>query len=324
MNSHSRKYPRLIVLTLVLICATVVQVAAQTATRTAAHDPEPVRIGVLRGPTAVAFSPLIRDPATLPDGRSVELEIFPSPQVLLPRLISGDLDGATIPSNVAAQLYNRGVPIEVSATFLWGVLYLVGSDEIESIDDLAGRAVHSPGRGATPDLVLRYLLEEHNLDGQVEVVYGFDQVEISQLLIGNRIDAAVLPEPFVTRVLGQSDTSHVISDLQAEWSAATGHRMPQTVLVVVPDTDASAGLRDLLGRSVEAILESPGRYADVVGTLDIGLDAATTLQAIPRLNMNVVSGPESRQALETYFETLYRFEPASIGGSMPDEAFYGQ
>ena len=190
---------------------------------------EPFQVGVLRGPTAMAFASLIKDPTTAVNGRPLEFEIFPSPDVLVARIIAGDVQAAAIPSNLAVQLYNRGVPLQVVGTFIWGVLYIVGP--ASPLSD--AREIYAPGRGATPDLVLRYLLQSHGMESDVFVRYGFGQIELAQLLIAGRLDYAVLPEPFVTRVLLATKDRVIVADLQQEWCEATGQAMPQTVLVAV-------------------------------------------------------------------------------------------
>ena len=89
-----------------------------------------------------------------------------------------------------------------------------------------------PGRGATPDLVFRYLLSLDGIEDEVTLRYGFSQVEIAQLLISGRVDYAVLPEPFVTRVVEATADRVALADLQEAWLEETAQAMPQTVLVV--------------------------------------------------------------------------------------------
>ena len=282
---------------------------------------EPFRLGVLRGPTAIAFAPLIKDSTTVVNGRPLEFEIFPSPDVLVARIVAGDVQAAAIPSNLAVQLYTRGVPLLVVGTFIWGVLYLVGPPS--TLSDV--REIYAPGRGATPDLVLRYLLRRRGMESEVAVRYGFGPVELAQLLIAGRLDYAVLPEPFVTRVLLATDDRVVVADLQEEWWEATGQAMPQTVLVVVGSVspDMQESLLNTLSGSVDELTSNPTQALSQVESLGLGLDAETAVAALPRLNLRVESGSESRVALERYFTILEQFDPAAIGGSLPDAGFYG-
>ena len=280
------------------------------------------RLGVLRGPTAVAFAPMIDNPARLADGRVVEIRIYPDPPALTAAYLGGDVDAVTLPSNVAAQLSGRGSPIEVAATFIWGVLYLVGPRNV-TLDELSG-PVHSLGRGATPDIVLRYVLEQEGLTDRVRIEYGFGPVELAQLLIAGRVAAGVLPEPFVTRVLSRNPELGIVADLQERFAAHTDAGLPQTVLAVRPGRGVSDQLIHLLRTSVDEVLSDPDRTAGLVGRLGLGLDEETVRASLPRLNLRVESARRSREALRRYFAILYEFEPAAVGGRMPAPKFYGE
>ncbi|MFW6293954.1 MAG: ABC transporter substrate-binding protein [Spirochaetota bacterium] len=302
--------------TVVLAIVALMMVAAG-----ALYAQDTYRIGVLRGPTAVAFAPLIDETPVLEDGRGVEVVTFPTPPNLIAAYLGGEVDAATLPSNAAAQLSGRGAPVQVAATFIWGVLYVVGPAEV-TLDELGGE-VYSIGRGASPDVVFRYVLEQEGLADEIEVAYGYAQVELSQLLISGRVDAGVLPEPFVTRVLAENEDLGIVADLQERFAEHAESGLPQTTLVVRPGDDATAELVDLLDGSVEAVLADPEASATLVAGLGLGLDEETVRASLPRLNLRVENAAESRSALERYLSILYEFEPASVGGSLPGDTFYG-
>lgn len=279
------------------------------------------RVGVLRGPTAVAFAPMISEPVAL-GGRPVEIVAYPEPSNLIAAFLAGDVDAATIPSNAAAQLSGRGAPVQVASTFIWGVLYLVGPAGVQ-LHELSG-PVHSIGRGATPDIVLRYVIEQEGLDDTIVVEYGYAQVELSQLLVAGRVRAGILPEPFVTRVLRENGSLGIVADIQERFEAHSGSGLPQTVLVVRPNDPASAALVELLRSSVSEVLADPARSSRIIARLGLGLDEATARSSLPRLNLRVESASGSRAALRRYLQILYDFEPAAVGGRMPPDEFYGE
>ncbi|MFW5684265.1 MAG: ABC transporter substrate-binding protein [Spirochaetota bacterium] len=283
---------------------------------------EPYRVGVLRGPTAVAFAPLIEDAPRLGGDQVLEIVTYSTPPNLISAYLAGEVDAATLPSNAAAQLFGRGAPVEVASTFIWGVLYLVGPKGVE-IHDLSG-PVHSIGRGATPDVVFRYVLEEEGLTNAIAVEYGFAQVELSQLLIAGRVSAGVLPEPFVTRVLAENDTLGVVADLQKLFEEHAGVGMPQTVLVTRPADRNAHAVVALLEESVERVLADPEAAGALVSDLGLGLDRETVVSSLPRLNLRVETAAESEPALRSYLRILHEFEPASVGGSLPADEFYGE
>ncbi len=299
-------------LILLLLAASIMPVFADSA----------YRVGVLRGPTAVAFAPLFDSSIELADGRPVEIAAYPDPPSLIAAYIGGEVDSATLPSNAAAQLSGRGVEVEVAATFVWGVLYLVGPAGT-GLGELRG-PVHSIGRGASPDILLRYILDSEGATERIRVEYGYAQVELAQLLIAGRVDAGVLPEPFVTRVLRENHDLGIVADLQERFQAHADSGVPQTVLVVRPGDPVASEITDLLRDSVADVLADPDRTAELVAGLGLGLDEATARSSLPRLNLRVETAHESRPALERYFGILYEFEPASVGGQLPPVGFYGE
>ncbi len=303
--------PRLL-LTVLLAISSVTPVFAEA----------PYRIGVLRGPTAVAFAPMIHGSMRRVDGRAVEVVAYPDPPALIAAFIGREVDSATLPSNAAAQLSGRGVGVEVAAAFIWGVLYLVGPAGTQ-LADLRG-PVHSIGRGASPDIILRYILEQEGVTDRIRVEYGYAQVELSQLMIAGRVNAGVLPEPFVTRVLRENPELSIVADLQERFEAHADSGVPQTVLVVRPGDPMAAGIAELLRDSVTDVLADEERTGRLVAELGIGLDEQTARSSLPRLNLRVESARESRPALERFYEILHDFEPASVGGQLPPPAFYGE
>ena len=57
--------------------------------------------------------------------------------------------------------------------------------------------------------------------------------QVAQMMIANRVDLAVLPEPFVTMVRNSNSKVIPLIDIQALWSALTGtDNYPMTVVVV--------------------------------------------------------------------------------------------
>jgi NitT/TauT family transport system substrate-binding protein len=55
-----------------------------------------------------------------------------------------------------------------------------------------------------------------------------------------------------------------------------------------------------------------------------GIPESVAIEAIPRLNLRFLSPREARDELARYLKVLYDYTPAAIGGSLPDEDFYGK
>jgi len=276
--------------------------------------------------------PYLSEPVTTTDNANVSFEIVPDPSVMVGRLASGEADIGMLPSNVAAQLFNRGVPIRIGAVTLWGVLYVVGTDQsIQEWQDLRGRSLQSIARGATPDILLRHLLAENGVDPESDVTldYRFAPAELAQLVAGGEIDLAVLPEPFVTQVLSRRDDLSIVLDFQEGWRDLYGDAYPQTVVVVRDDAwqESRAAMEEalaLIESGWSTVTEDPEAAGEMVAESPLSLPGPVVGAALPRFNARYVPAAEAKPALDRYFQVLYDFEPRSVGGELSGDALYLQ
>ena len=284
----------------------------------------------LRGPTGMGGIRLIDEE---PDfaGVDVEYRLSGSPQNTVARVLSGEVDIAALPSNVAAKVYNAGAPYQLAVVHTLGVLYLVSrDDEVSDWSDLPGREIGNIGRGANPDIIFRYLLRQNGLDpdGDVDLRF-YNHTELAQLVIAGRREVAVLPEPFVTRVLTAAPEAEVAIDFQEEWRKIKGAdaEIGMGALVVKKslvesNPDFVRSFLRAYRESIRFVNEEPTAAGELIEKHQLGFTADNAASAIPRANIVFRPAPEARRALEEYLQVLLDFDPASIGGSLPDDGFY--
>lgn len=286
---------------------------------------------VLKGPTGMGMIRLIDDTPAFASNVEVSYAVNGSPDVLVSKVLSGEVDIAALPTNVAAKLYNGGVPYKLAAVNTLGVLYVVSNGpRINSFEDFAGMRVDNSGRGLNPDIIFRHLLGENGVDPESEVeLRYFNHTELSQLFIAGRSQVAVLPEPFVTRVLGASDSARVEMDLQEAWRELKGDDAFIAMgCLVVKDSlveEHPQFVRDFLEAyeaSVRWVNENPRDAGRLIEENELGFEAEMAAEAIPRANIRYIEAPEARERLEEYLSVLREFDPESVGGSLPDGGFY--
>jgi NitT/TauT family transport system substrate-binding protein len=308
-----------------------------------------IRLGVLRGPTAIGFTPVLMNPRNPGwPGYVLEPEIFATPDLLVSQVLAGRVDVAAVPTNLAAVMYNQGAEIVMVGVIGTGVLYMV-SDEPLGWEDLRGRTVHTIAKGATPDILFQALAVKQGLTPGEDftIEYATDQVELAQNLIAGRRNLAVLPEPFVTRVISAGPDLKAVLDLQTEWNrimrnvpasdestsdeAAPRSRessgYPMTALIAtrefVRETPDALDVLIQAYRSGLTDLESDvATYAQHSESLNLGLDAATIIAAYPRLNITWIPSHRARREIEVFLGVLHERNPRSIGGVLPDDGFY--
>lgn len=296
----------------------------------------PVRLAVLSGPTGIGAAKLLdyvdNDPAAL--HTSYEYTIAADNNELVAGLTGGTLDIATVASNVAVNLYNKtdgGVKIIALGTL--GVLHILesgGGTFINSVADLAGKTIYCAGQGANPEYILRYVLTQNGVDpdNDVELVFA-DAAEITQKLMTGEAETAMLPVPAATAAILKSEGSiRAALDLTEEWDAlGTGSQLVMTAVVVRTEfletyhDKVDAFLADYAA-SIDYVTANADEAAELIAGFGITPSAPIARQAIPQCNLTYIAGADMGRAISGYYEILWQADPASVGGSLPDDGIY--
>lgn len=295
----------------------------------AAQAESPVRVAALKGPTAMGLVGLMRD------GEDYAFTLAASADEITPKLIQGELDIAAVPANLAAVLYNStSGGVRVLAVNTLGVLYIVERGErIQSVEDLRGRTIYTAGKGSTPEYALNYILRGSGLDPAQDVTIEFksEHAECVAALLNDPEAAAMLPQPFATVAQAKAEDMRIALDLTAEWdrlqadsespsSMITGVMIARTAFIEA-QPEAVAAFLEAYEASVRFTLENTAEAAALIGEYDI-FDAAVAEKALPYCNITFIAGEEMRERLGGYLGELFAQDPASVGGALPDEAFY--
>ncbi len=294
--------------------------------------PVTVRVAALKGPSGFGMVRLFSEKPELGPQVSAEYELAASPDLMVAKIVSGAVDFAALPVNVAAKLYGSGIDYPMGAVTGYGVLYLMSRDpSIDSWADLSGRTVHNIGQGATPDFLFRYLLSRNGIvpEQDVRIDFSLGHPELAQSLIAGRVDTGILPEPFVTKVLNASKDVRVALDLQKEWSRIRGtdRSYPITVLVVRGTLarerpDIVKAFLDAYRDSVHWANEQPGEAGRLIDALDFGMNAQEAAAALPRCNLTFIPAGEAKDLVRDFLQVLLDYAPQALGGKLPDEGFY--
>lgn len=289
-----------------------------------------VRIAGLKGPTSIGMIRLIDEKALNDDDYNVEYMVEGAPDSLLGKIINGEIDIAAVPTNAASILYNKTEgQVKFLALNTLGVIYAVGTEEVDSLDDLEGKEVTISGKGATPEFAFNYLLDQNELTEKVSTEYMLDHSSLAQTVIAEDTKIAVLPQPFVTQVMMNNPNVKILIDLNEEWEKATKGESVLAMGCLVVNTDFAENnpdfVEEFLSKYEESVnwvnnnYEAAGQLVEKNGILP---NAKLAEKAIPNCSIVYENAQESKDKVEGFLEVLYQFNPASIGGSMPDENFY--
>lgn len=318
----------------ILVLALVVGCGAPAADEPADLSGVNIRLASLKGPTTMGLVDLLNKAENGELAYGVESTIYGAADEITGLLINGDIDAAAIPANLASVLYNKsGGAIQVVAVNTLGVLYVVeNGDSIHSVEDLRGKTIYSTGKGTTPEFALNSILTWNGLDPATDVTIEFksEATEIAAILQQSSDEfVAVLPQPYVTSVLMQNEGVRIALDLTAEWNAASpdGGSMVTGVMVMRTDfieqnPEAVAAFLADYKTSTENVNADPAAASLLIEKYGIVAKAAMAQKALPFCNITFVEGAEMKTMVSGYLNVLYDINPQSVGGNLPDDAFY--
>jgi len=290
-----------------------------------------ISVAVLKGPTALGMLNLMEKDEQDKASNDYSFEVFGKPDEIVPKIVNKSIDIAAVPTNVAATLYKKTEKnVSVIAVNTLGVLSIVTNGvEIDSIADLKGKTIYATGQGATPEYALNYILEKNGLEvgKDVKIEYKAEHSELAALVISNKVEIAMLPQPFTTNVMNKNANVKLALDLSDEWAKVTnGSQLVMGCLIV---------RNDFLNENKDAINAFLGEYADstekanteIKSTAQLSgkygiLDAAVVEKALPNCNIVYLDGVDMKNNVSAYVKTLFDANPKSIGGELPDENFY--
>lgn len=295
-----------------------------------AEDMDTVRVASLKGPTSMGLVKLMNDDASGESLRDYEFTVAGTADEIVPRIVKGEIDIALVPCNLASILYNNTGLIRVTAVSTLGVLYIVETGtEIQTIEDLRVKTIVSTGKGTTPEYGLRHVLSAAGIDPDKDVTieYKSEAPEVAAALSAGTATVAMLPQPYVTAVMAQNANVRVALSLTDLWEAEneTGSFVTGVVIARKAFLDENpAAVADFLKEyesSAAYVLENPAEASVWIEELSIA-KAAIAEKALPNCNIVCITGEEMLDAVSGYLAALYAQEPASVGGQVPDDAFY--
>ena len=298
----------------------------------------------LAGPYASVSNPLIHmvESGALKDmADKVEFVAWKDPDQLRVLALEGKADFVAMPTNVAANLYNRGVGLNLLNVSTWGVLWMLSRDpKLKTLADYKGKEIAMPFRADMPDIVFGLLAEAQGVNPKKDykLRYVASPLDAMQLLVTRRVDHALLAEQAVSMALRKTKSFPVSLiapdlyrsvDLQQEWGRVFGTeaRMPQAGIAALGRARQDARLVARFQAAYAASLKWCQANAAECGKLVAKRVDLLTPEAVADSmkvsQMRFVPAAEARPELETFFRRLHARQPALLGGKLPDAGFYG-
>ena len=198
---------------LLLVLAMLFALAAcgqKTQPAPAPAEPVDMNVYVLAGPTGIgAVNLRARAEAGEALANNYTVTMTGANDEVVAAVSNGDADIACVATNLASVLYNKSQGgVRVLAVNTLGVLsILTNGAELNAVADLKGKTIYSPGQGANPEYILRYVLQGNGLDPDKDVTIQFVGEGGELLTVWQSDPEAVIlaPQPVATALLAQNE-----------------------------------------------------------------------------------------------------------------------
>lgn len=298
------------------------------------NEPEVIRVWTLNGTTGFGMAKMISDNA---GNEAYQFTVKSDASDVTAALIAGDVDIAALPTNAAANVYNKtNGGVKILAVNTLGCLYVLARDgvTIRSIADLRGKTVYVPAQN--PTFIFTDICKKNNLIPGTDITIDSQSYAkpdaLRDALATGAVDIAVLPEPMVTIAVSKAKanqiTLNIALDLTTEWNRVN----PEGSLVqgcVVVRTEFlekyPEAVKDFLSdykKSVAYVNENTADAAQLIASTGIFAQAAIAEKAIPKCNICYLDGADMKAKMEAYLTALMGINPAAVGGALPDANFY--
>lgn len=296
---------------------------------------------VLAGPKSCATHPMAHMiEAGLLDqvAEEVQLVIWDNPDQLRALIAGGQADFSAVPSHVATNFYNKGVPLRLLNISVWGILWIVSTDpDVEKLADLKGEELLLTYRKELPDLVLTALAKKQGLDParDFKLRYLPNFPAVAGQLISGQADNGMLAEPMASMALlrsakmkGTAPKLFRAVDLQEEWGRVydTRPRIAAAGICAMPriakNPEVVRAFEEAYRKSAEWCKKNPEKAAGIVTKYIPGLKPGPVASALKNARLNVVTAMDAKPELIQFYSVLKSLNPAKIGGRLPDDGFY--
>ena len=251
---------------------------------------------------------------------------------------SGEADLAVLPTNAAVKICNTRSDYQIFSVNVYGVLYIVGTEHIESISDLKGETLYSIGQANTPEYVFKTICDNAGvgyvdvddssaIDGnKVNILYQTDASTIIPQIIAGKVKFALIGEPAVTQLQNKAaslgKTVETLFDLQQEWKTATGSNeegYPQASMIVKKKLLTNKFAEQLL-KALQANSEFAVSHCDELNDIMSGAGSSLNLNytaaLLARCNLKAISASSAKEDIERYlstFQAMAQFLPLKDG-----------
>ena len=294
------------------------------------YTPVDMTVACMTGPTGIGMAKLMADSEAKTTANNYTFTVASAATEINAKFIKGEINIASVPTNVAATLYNKtNGKVRMLAVNTYGVLSILEKgDTIKSIADLKGKTVYSTGKGQNPEFIFKHILRENGLDPEKDVTINFvSSEELVAKLISGEAEIGLAPEPAATTVMVKNQALKRVLSINDEWAKVSDSQLMMGCVIAMDsyikeNPKAVEKFLEEYSASIEFAKTKVDEAAKHCATYKITASEAIAKKAIPTCNLCYVTANDMKNNVNAYYDVLFAGDPNSIGGAKPQDDLY--
>ena len=313
------------ILTVIILIGSMCALCACNGKIDNCQEPTLVTMYVPDGAPALSVANIINNKSV---GNTTVNTVVTTGEEVVAKCGSGEADVAVLPTNAAVKVCSKRSDYQLFSVNVYGVLYVVGTEQIGSIADLQSETLYSIGLANTPEYVFKKICDtmgvKYEGENSINIQYQTDASSIIPQILQGKAKFALIGEPAVTQLINNAQnkgiTVYNLFDLQQLWQQATHSDVkgyPQASLIVKKDllTDSFANnLMTALTQNSEFLTNNCSKLNDIMQGAGSTLSIAYTADLIERCNLTAISAQNAKADIAKYLSTF--------GMTVPDSIYY--
>jgi len=227
---------------------------------------------------------------------------------VIPKLIKNQDGIYVIPTNLGENLKKKGLELKLLGVTSQGLISIISNKKIDNIKDLDGKNILIGSQGASPDIISKFLFKSNDISPKI--TYR-STPEVAKLMMMQKGDNAVLPEPIATLVLEKNSKLIRTIVYKDEWEKVTSlSGIPQVGLYTTSkykkthSKEIEQFMKNYI-KNVKDLKKNPSVFIDLAQTnFDIKLSDKGYEESIKYMNLTLVDGKEGDKLVKEYIKIL--------------------
>lgn len=277
---------------------------------------------VPNGSTSIAQLYMEANSEALPFNYSVER--VSGPEALVAAFTSESHDFIIAPSVLGAKLYNAQTNYKLIGTVSYGNLFLATTQKLDSITDINGLEVVAFGQMATPDIVLKKILDFNALVDNVSITYVSSSQATLLELLRDSAQIVLISEPFLSMAKEEIQDLNILN-LSQVWENDLGlTNFPQAALYANNNltNDAIEAFTTELKTSINYANNNPNQTGILGANLEYPFESEIISHSIHNSQLNFITANEAKIDFVNFYTVILDYNALLIGNQLPDESYY--